>query len=135
MATATQEAPAHHSSKSTSPAGNQAPAPWTRILGEARKRFGIKGFRPGQREILEAVFANKDVLGILPTGGGKSLTYQLPAVFFKHPVVVVSPLIALMQDQQEHAAEANIRSTSKRAVPSWCIPRRNSWKTPTFWPS
>ncbi len=77
-------------------------------LSEARKHFGIKGFRPGQREILEAIFAGKDVLGILPTGGGKSLTYQLPALFLKHPVIVVSPLIALMQDQQEHAAEADI---------------------------
>ncbi len=77
-------------------------------LAEARTRFGIKGFRPGQREILEAVFGGKNALGILPTGGGKSLTYQLPALFLKHPVVVVSPLIALMQDQQEHAAEAEI---------------------------
>ncbi len=77
-------------------------------LAEARKHFGIKGFRPGQKEILEAVFAGKDVVGIMPTGGGKSLTYQLPALFLEHPVVVVSPLIALMQDQQEHAAEADI---------------------------
>ncbi len=77
-------------------------------LAEARKHFGIKGFRPGQREILEAVFEGRDVLGILPTGGGKSLTYQLPALFLEHPVIVVSPLIALMQDQQEHAADADI---------------------------
>ena len=77
------------------------------LLG-ARKHFGIKGFRPGQKEILEAVFEGKDVLGVMPTGGGKSLTYQLPALFLKHPVIVVSPLIALMQDQQEHAVEASI---------------------------
>jgi ATP-dependent DNA helicase RecQ len=77
-------------------------------LAEARRRFGIKGFRPGQREILEAIFAGKDVVGILPTGAGKSLTYQLAALFLEQPVVVVSPLIALMQDQQEHAEEANI---------------------------
>ncbi len=77
-------------------------------LAEARKHFGIKGFRPGQREILEAVFAGQDVLGVLPTGGGKSLTYQLPAMFLEHPVIVVSPLIALMQDQQDHAANADI---------------------------
>ncbi|MGI4830199.1 MAG: RecQ family ATP-dependent DNA helicase [Janthinobacterium lividum] len=81
---------------------------WKAVLASARKHFGIKGFRPGQREILEAVFAGKDVLGILPTGGGKSLTYQLPALLLGHPVIVVSPLIALMQDQQEHAAEAHI---------------------------
>lgn len=77
-------------------------------LAEAQKRFNIKGFRPGQREILEAVFQGKNVLGILPTGGGKSLTYQLPALLLGHPVVVVSPLIALMQDQQEHALQAEI---------------------------
>ncbi len=82
--------------------------PWNRLLAGARRHFGIKGFRPGQREILQAVFGGKDVLGILPTGGGKSLTYQLPSLFLPHPVVVVSPLIALMQDQQEHAAEASI---------------------------
>lgn len=74
----------------------------------ARKHFGIKGFRAGQREILEAVCEGRDVLGILPTGGGKSLTYQLPALLLQHPVVVVSPLIALMQDQQERALAANI---------------------------
>ena len=77
-------------------------------VAAARRHFGIKGLRPGQREILEGVFAGRDVLGILPTGGGKSLTYQLPALLLGHPVVVVSPLIALMQDQQEHAAEADI---------------------------
>ncbi len=81
---------------------------WKRVVLVARERFGIKGFRPGQKEILEAVFAGRDVLGLMPTGGGKSLTYQLPALFLKHPVVVISPLIALMQDQQEHAAQAHI---------------------------
>ena len=84
------------------------PVPWAAILREARQRFGIRGFRPGQREILEAVFRGRDVLGILPTGAGKSLTYQLPALFLRHPVVVVSPLIALMQDQQEKAEKADI---------------------------
>jgi ATP-dependent DNA helicase RecQ len=77
-------------------------------LAEARRRFGIQGFRPGQREILEGIFEGKDVVGILPTGAGKSLTYQLAALFLERPVVVVSPLIALMQDQQEHAEEADI---------------------------
>lgn len=85
-----------------------APVPWTRMTHAARARFGVQRFRPGQREILEAVFAGRDVLGLMPTGGGKSLTYQLPALFLPHPVVVVSPLIALMQDQQERAAEAEI---------------------------
>ncbi len=86
----------------------QPAVPWPAILREARARFNIHGFRPGQREILEAVFRGHSVLGILPTGAGKSLTYQLPALFLPKPVVVVSPLIALMQDQQEKAADAEI---------------------------
>ncbi len=81
---------------------------WKSILKEARTRFGIKGFRAGQREVLEGVFAGKSVLAIMPTGAGKSLTYQLPALFLPKPVVVVSPLIALMQDQQEKAEQAHI---------------------------
>ncbi len=81
---------------------------WTAILHEARERFGIRRFRPGQRELLEEVFHGRSALGLMPTGSGKSLTYQLPAVFLPKPVVVVSPLIALMQDQQERAAEAEI---------------------------
>ena len=113
MASAVLETPAVETARKgkvkAAPGKQVEPAvPWQRISAEARKRFGIKGFRPGQREIVEAVFAKKDVLGILPTGGGKSLTYQLPAIFLEHPVVVVSPLIALMQDQQEHAREAQI---------------------------
>lgn len=113
MATAAPEAPptkrkrpTTHASEPKAPA--VPPVPWTKLLAEARKHFGIKGFRPGQREILEAIFTGKDVLGILPTGGGKSLTYQLPSLFLERPVLVVSPLIALMQDQQEHAADADI---------------------------
>ena len=84
------------------------PVPWAAILAEARTRFGIRNFRSGQREVLEEVFAGRSVLGLMPTGSGKTLTYQLPAVFAKRPVVVVSPLIALMQDQQERAADAHM---------------------------
>lgn len=84
------------------------PVPWQRLHSEARERFGIKRFRPGQREILEAVFSGRNVLGILPTGAGKSLCYQLPALFLSKPVVVASPLISLMQDQQAKAEQAEI---------------------------
>ena len=90
------------------PAHSTPAIPWARILREAQQRFGIQRFRPGQREVLEEVFSGRSVLGLMPTGAGKSLTYQLPALFLPKPVVVVSPLIALMQDQQERAAEANI---------------------------
>ena len=85
-----------------------AATPWLELLQAARDRFGIKRFRPGQREVLESVFQGRDTLAIMPTGGGKSLTYQLPALFLPKPVVVVSPLIALMQDQQDKAEHADI---------------------------
>jgi ATP-dependent DNA helicase RecQ len=64
-----------------------------------RRVFGFDDFRPGQREIVEAVAAGRDVLAIMPTGGGKSLCYQLPALMRPGVTVVVSPLIALMRDQ------------------------------------
>jgi ATP-dependent DNA helicase RecQ len=70
-------------------------------LRKAKKRLGVTAFRPGQEELIEAVMGGKDALGILPTGGGKSLCYQLPALFLPHAVVVVSPLISLMKDQQD----------------------------------
>ena len=64
-----------------------------------RTVFGFPAFRPGQREIVDAVLAGRDVLAIMPTGGGKSLCYQLPALARPGVTLVVSPLIALMRDQ------------------------------------
>jgi len=83
---------------------------WSRLRREARRRFGIERFRPGQQELIEAVLGGRDAVGILPTGGGKSLTYQLPALVLAKPVIVVSPLIALMQDQHDKLAEARIEA-------------------------
>ena len=81
---------------------------WTRILHQAQTRFGIKRFRPGQKQVLESVLQGRNTLALMPTGAGKSLTYQLPALFLPRPVVVVSPLISLMQDQQDKAEHADI---------------------------
>ena len=67
-----------------------------RLLGQV---FGFPDFRPGQEEIVAAVEAGRDVLAIMPTGGGKSLCYQLPALTRPGVTLVVSPLIALMRDQ------------------------------------
>jgi ATP-dependent DNA helicase RecQ len=64
-----------------------------------KHHFGFDAFRPLQREIVEAVLAGSDVLALLPTGGGKSLCYQLPAVVNSGLTLVISPLIALMKDQ------------------------------------
>src|ERR687886_459235 len=63
------------------------------------KHFGYTEFRPGQIEVLEALLQGKDVLGVFPTGAGKSLTYQLAALMLPGTAIVVSPLIALMRDQ------------------------------------
>ncbi|HEX8855915.1 MAG TPA: RecQ family ATP-dependent DNA helicase, partial [Thermoleophilaceae bacterium] len=63
--------------------------------------FGFPGFRPGQHEACEAALASRDVLVVMPTGSGKSLCYQLPALLREDLTVVVSPLVALMQDQVE----------------------------------
>jgi ATP-dependent DNA helicase RecQ len=81
---------------------------WERVRREAARRFGVTRFRRGQRELIEAALTGQDALGILPTGGGKSLTYQLPALLLPRAVVVVSPLISLMEDQQHKAEAARI---------------------------
>lgn len=65
------------------------------------KYFGHTSFRSGQKEVIEAVLEGKDVIALLPTGMGKSLCYQLPGYIFSKPVLIVSPLLSLMQDQVE----------------------------------
>jgi ATP-dependent DNA helicase RecQ len=66
---------------------------------ELKRVFGFEGFKPYQRDIVQAVLEGRDTLAILPTGGGKSLCYQLPALVLDGLVLVISPLIALMSDQ------------------------------------
>ncbi len=66
-----------------------------------RRIFGIPSFRPGQEQVVRDVLAGRNVLAVMPTGSGKSLTYQLPALVLPGLTVVVSPLIALIQDQTE----------------------------------
>jgi ATP-dependent DNA helicase RecQ len=73
--------------------------------------FGYDQFRPGQRQIIEDALQNRDLLVVMPTGGGKSLCFQLPALIKKGLTVVVSPLIALMQDQVEALRNNNISAT------------------------
>jgi ATP-dependent DNA helicase RecQ len=74
-------------------------------------RFGLEEFRPGQREAVQAALDGRDSLVVMPTGGGKSLCYQLPALAGHGLVVVVSPLIALMSDQWRRLQEAGVSAT------------------------
>ncbi len=82
-----------------------APAGATPLL---RDIFGFDAFRPGQEEIVDAVTAGENVLAIMPTGGGKSLCFQLPALLREGVTVVISPLIALMRDQVRALQEAGV---------------------------
>ncbi len=80
-----------------------------RIALDALKRhFGYPGFRPGQDVLVRAVLQGHDALGILPTGGGKSVCYQVPAAVLPHATIVVSPLVSLMADQAMRCREAHI---------------------------
>lgn len=72
--------------------------------------FGFPGFRPGQEEIVDAVLAGRNTLAIMPTGGGKSLCFQLPALCRDGVTVVISPLIALMRDQVRSLREAGVEA-------------------------
>ena len=74
--------------------------------------WGHGAFRPGQSEAIEAALARRDVLAVLPTGAGKSVCYQVPAVLLEGTTLVVSPLVALMQDQVEGLRSRGITATS-----------------------
>ncbi|APX93499.1 recombinase RecQ [Halomonas sp. 1513] len=74
--------------------------------------FGYDDFRPGQRQVVEALVAGRSAAAIFPTGSGKSLCYQLPALHLPHLTLVVSPLLALMQDQLDFLARHGIAAAS-----------------------
>jgi ATP-dependent DNA helicase RecQ len=76
-----------------------------------QKHFGFADFREGQAEVIDAVLAGRNAVVIMPTGGGKSLCYQLPALMIEGVTVVVSPLIALMKDQVDQLAARGIPTT------------------------
>src|SRR5437899_7771398 len=70
--------------------------------------FGLDDFRPSQRQVIEDVLSGKDVLCVMPTGAGKSLCYQLPAVVGGGMTLVVSPLISLMEDQVQQLSDEGV---------------------------
>ena len=112
-----------------------------------RRVFGLRRLRAGQREVIARVLEGRPTLAVMPTGAGKSLCYQLPAVLLEGRTVVVSPLIALMKDQCEKLCAARHRGrptqqpmscatrSRPRRPPSRTVrrgsfsPRRNDWPT------
>src|SRR5437762_13711098 len=82
----------------------------TDALTRLRAHFGHAGFRPGQEQIVAAILGGRDVLAVMPTGSGKSLGYQLPAVMLPGITLVVSPLISLMKDQVDELNRRRIQS-------------------------
>jgi len=97
----------------------------TAELREALERwFGFPSFRPSQEAIVRDVLAGRDVFALLPTGGGKSLCYQLPAVLTDGLTVVISPLIALMKDQVDALDTAGVGATALNSSLEWPELRR-----------
>ena len=80
--------------------------------------WGHSTFRPNQLEIIETVLENKDCLALLPTSGGKSVCFQVPALIKKGICIVISPLIALMQDQVESLKEKGIKAIALTNIDS-----------------
>ena len=77
-------------------------------LSVLKEYFGHKDFRSGQAEMIDHILAGQDVLGIMPTGAGKSLCYQVPALMLEGVTLVVSPLISLMKDQVSALVSAGV---------------------------
>ena len=83
------------------------------LVTTLHKHFGHQSFRPGQQPVVDAVLSGQDVLAVMPTGSGKSLGYQLPAVILHATTLVVSPLISLMKDQ--------VDELNRRGIPSGAL--------------
>ncbi|KAK1430220.1 hypothetical protein QVD17_12800 [Tagetes erecta] len=94
--------------------------PWTKELEANNKKvFGNHSFRPNQREVINATMSGHDVFVLMPTGGGKSLTYQLPAYICPGITLVISPLVSLIQDQIMHLLQANIPAAYLSSSMEW----------------
>jgi ATP-dependent DNA helicase RecQ len=105
----TQDNRVHHAP--TRPRRERVDVEPDRVFAELKDVFGYDTFRPGQLEVIEAALDGTDCLAVMPTGSGKSLTYQLSARLIGGTTLVISPLIALMKDQVDAATELGISAT------------------------
>lgn len=84
-----------------------------------KEKFGYDTFRSGQKELIQKVMDGQKAMGIMPTGGGKSICYQLPATLLPGVTLVVSPLISLMKDQVDSLNEVGIPATFLNSTVEW----------------
>ncbi|MBM6730208.1 DNA helicase RecQ [Bifidobacterium pullorum subsp. saeculare] len=89
---------------------NSAGGAAARALAALKRYFGYDSFRPGQEGVVETIMSGRDVLGVMPTGAGKSVCYQIPAALLPGVTIVVSPLISLMRDQVDALNDAGLSS-------------------------
>ena len=113
--------------------GKESEAETLPVFDTLKKVFGFQSFRPNQEDIIRNILDRQDIFAVMPTGGGKSLCYQLPAKIMKGTTVVISPLIALMKDQVDAALENGISAafinsslTSKETASVFQTLRSNS---------
>jgi ATP-dependent DNA helicase RecQ len=107
--TAHQDTGRAHQDNGAARAGDGEPGSALAVL---RDVFGYPSFRPGQAEVIDAVLAGRDCIAVMPTGAGKSLTFQIPARMLDGTVLVISPLISLMKDQVDALLSLGFRATS-----------------------